>query len=238
MREFQELWPGGPVFAQAAHFPLGTDSVLLAAFTNVRGMKKGIDLGCGSGVLSLLLLTRAVGLHMTGLELLEESADTARDNLRANGLEERGEVVCGDIRAARSLFRSGAFDLVVANPPYYPLGSGALPEDPAQAVARGEVSCTLGELCGAAGYLCRSGGRFCLVHKPERLADVFGAMRAHGFEPKRLRLVCADGKAAPSLILVEGRRGGKPGLAIEPALFLRGEDGGESAELKRIYHRE
>ena len=226
MREFQELWPGGPVFAQAAHFPLGTDSVLLADFANVRGVKKGIDLGCGSGVLSLLLLARTERLHMTGLELLAESAETARDNLQANALETRGEIVCGDIRAARSLFRSGAFDLVVANPPYYPLGTGALPEDPAQAAARGEVSCT------------RSGGRFCLVHKPERLADVFAAMRAHGFEPKRLRLVCADRKAAPSLILLESRRGGKPGLAIEPALFLRGEDGEESAELKRIYRKE
>ena len=238
MREFQELWPGGPVFAQAEHFPLGTDSVLLAAFTNVRGMKEGIDLGCGSGVLSLLLLARTEGLHMTGLELLAESADAARDNLRANGLEARGKIVCGDIRASRSLFRSGAFDLVVANPPYYPLGSGALPEDPAQAAARGEVSCTLDEVCAAAGYLCRSRGRFCLVHKPERLAEVFAAMRAHGLEPKRLRLVCKDAAAAPSLLLVEGRRGAKPGLSIEPALFLRGEDGDESAELRRIYHRE
>jgi len=238
MPDFQELWPGGPVFAQAAHFPLGTDSVLLAAFANVRGMKKGIDLGCGSGVIALLLLARSAGLHMTGLELLEGSAETARENLAANGLEARGEIVCGDIRAVRSLFCSGAFDLVVANPPYYPVGSGALPADPAQAAARGEISCTLDQLCGAAGYLCRSGGRFCLVHKPERLSDVFVAMRVHGFEPKRLRLVCADASAAPSLILAEGRRGAKPGLAIEPALFLRGEDGGESAELKRIYHRE
>ena len=76
------------------------------------------------------------------------------------------------------------------------------------------------------------------MHRPERRAGVLAAMRAHGFEPKRLRLVCADGKAAPSLILLESRRGGKPGLAIEPALFLRGEDGEESAELKRIYRKE
>ncbi|MBQ7472834.1 MAG: methyltransferase [Oscillospiraceae bacterium] len=238
MREFHELWPGGPVFAQAAHFPLGTDSVLLAAFTNVRGVKKGIDLGCGSGVLALLLLSRAGTLSMTGLELLAESAETARDNLAANGLLSRGEIVCGDIREVRSLFRGGAFDLVVANPPYYPVGSGALPADPAQAAARGEISCTLDELCAAAGYLCRSGGRFCLVHKPERLCEVFAALRAHGLEPKRLRLVCADTAAAPSLILLEARRGGRPGLAIEPALFLSGADGSESEELKAIYHRE
>lgn len=238
MAEFCELWKGGPRFAQAAHFPLGTDSVLLADFTPVRGVRQGIDLGCGSGVLALLLLARSESLRMTGLELSEAGAETARDNLRENALDSRGEIVCGDIRAVRSLFRSGSFDLVVSNPPYYPVGSGALPSDSAKAAARGEVSCTLRELCEAASYLCRTGGRFCLVHKPERLSEVLCCMSAHVLEPKRLRLVCADALAAPSLVLIEGRRGARPGLKIESTLFLRGPDGGESAELRRIYHRE
>jgi len=238
MREFQELWPGGPVFAQAAHFPLGTDSVLLADFTPVKGAKRGIDLGCGSGVIALLLLLRAEKLHMTGLELSGQSAQTARENLAANALDGRSEIVCGDIRAARSLFRSGSFDLVVANPPYYPVGSGALPQDPALAAARGELSCTLDELCGAAAYLCRSGGRFCLVHKPERLSEAFCCMSAQGLEPMRLRLACVEVGRGPSLVLIEARRGARPGLAIEPSLFLREADGAESAELRRIYRKE
>lgn len=237
MAEFVELWPGGPLFAQAEHVRLGTDSVLLADFVSLGGVRRGIDLGCASGALALLLLARSEKLEMTGLELVAEAAALAEENLRQNGWEARGEIVRGDIREARSLFRAGAFDLVVANPPFYPLGSGALPDDPARAAARGEVSCTLDELCAAAAWLCRMGGRFCLVHRPERLSEVFVAMSARGLEPKRLRLVCARSGAAPSLVLIEGRRGGAHGLAVEPALLLEDEGGAPSAELRRIWRR-
>ena len=237
MTDFTELWPGGPRYAQAEHFPLGTDSVLLADFVSLAGAKRGVDLGCGGGILALLLLTRAERLHMTGLEILPEAAATAEENLRENGLADRGEIVCGDIRAVRERFAAGSFDLVAANPPFFPLGSGALPRDAERAAARGEVSCTLEELCAAAAWLLRTSGRFCLVHRPERLSEVFVAMSAQGLEPKRLRFVCAREGAAPSLALIEGRRGGAPGLAVEPSLLLEDASGGESAELRRIYHR-
>ena len=130
MTEFTELWPGGPRYAQAEHFPLGTDSVLLAEFGPLAGAKRGVDLGCGGGVLTLLLLARSDKLTMTGLEILPAAAKRAEETLRENGLEDRGRVVCGDIRGVRALFEAGAFDLVVANPPFFPLGSGALPRDP------------------------------------------------------------------------------------------------------------
>ena len=237
MTDFTELWPGGPRLKQAAYFPLGTDSVLLADFAAYRGARRGIDLGCASGALMILLLSRSEKLHMTGLEIAEEAAKAASENLAENGWAERGEVVCGDIRAVRSLFRSGSFDLVVANPPFFPLGSGALSPDARRAAARGEVSCTLEELCAAAAFLCRTGGRFCLVHKPERLSEVFVAMSAHALEPKRLRFVCARGGAAPSLALIEGRRGAGHALRVEAPLILRDDRGEESAESKRIYHR-
>ena len=237
MSDFTELWPGGPRFAQSAHAPLGTDSVLLADFVPLAGAKRGIDLGCASGALALLLLARSETLHMTGLEIVPQAAALAEKNLAENALSARGEIVCGDIREVRSLFRAGSFDLVVANPPYYPLGSGALPADPDRAAARGELSCTLAELSAAAAFLCRTGGRFCLVHKPERLAEIFTALSSQGLEPKRLRFVCARAHAAPSLALIEARRGGAPGLAVESALVLEDETGGPSAELRRIYHR-
>ena len=237
MTDFTELWPGGPRFAPWAPFPLGTDSVLLADFAPLAGVKRFVDLGCASGALGLLLLARSERLHMTGLELSAEAAALAEENLRQNGWEARGEIVCGDIRQAYSLFRAGSFDLVVANPPFYPVGSGALPSDAARAAARGEVECTLAQLVEAAAFLCRTGGRFCLVHKPERLAEVFAEMCAQGLEPKRLRLVCARSGAAPSLALIEGRRGGAPGLSVESALVLEDENGEPSAELRRIYHR-
>lgn len=236
-RKFEELWPGGPLFHPGEAFPLSTDSVLLADFVRPAGAKRGIDLGCASGILTLLLLTRAPGLHMTGLELSGAAAEAAARNMAANGLTDRSRILTGDIRRHRELFRPGSFDLAAANPPYYPLGSGPLPADPARASARGETDCTLAQLCEAAAWLLRTGGAFCLVHKPERLSELFCALTAAGLEPKRLRLVCARPQAAPSLALVEGRRGARPGLKIEPALFLTGPDGAESRELRRIYHR-
>ena len=237
MSEAELLWPGGPRLLQAAHFRLGTDCVLLADFVNTAGAKRGIDLGCASGALMLLLLERAPGLHMTGLEIVPEAASLARENMALNGFETRGEIVTGDIREYRALFRAGSFDLVVCNPPYFPQGSGALPSDADRAAARSELLCTLPELCAAAAYLLHTGGRAFFVHRPERLSELLVCMTAAGLEPKRLRLVCRDASAVPSLVLVEGRRGGKPGLTIEPSLCLYDADGSESSAYKRIYHR-
>lgn len=233
---FEPLWPGGPLFRQAAHFRLSTDSVLLADFVRPGRARRGIDLGCGSGILSLLLLARTRALEMTGLELLPEAAALADENLAANALSPRGRAVCGDIRRARELFPAASFDLAVANPPYYPVTAGALSPDGERAAARSELTCSLEELCEAAAWLVRSGGSFSLVYKPERLSELFCRLSAHGLEPKRLRLVCERAESAPSLALVESRRGGRPGLRVEPALCLLGPDGAPSAEQRRIYH--
>ena len=237
MAEFNELWQGGPVFAQAEHFKLGTDSVLLASFASAKSARRGIDLGCASGVVALLLLSGNERLCMTGLEIVPEAAELARANMEKNSLSTRAEIICGDIRRHRELFRSGEFDLVVSNPPYFPLGSGRLSPDKERAAARGETDCTLSDICAAAAFLCRTGGRVCFVHKPERLSELFCLMSARGIEPKRLRLVCHTQNSAPNLVLVEGRRGGNPGLKIESALVLRNPDGTETDEILKIYHR-
>ena len=235
--DIQELWPGGPLFRQSEHFRLGTDSVLLADFTQLRGAERGIDLGCGSGILSLLLAQKSAGLSMTGLELQPEAAAAARENAALNGLEGRIELLEGDIRQHRSLFRAGSFDLAVSNPPYFPADRGAVAPRADRAAARTEANCSLSELCEAAAFLLRTGGSFFLVHRPERLSELCVCLSAHGLEPKRLRLVCHRADSAPSLVLLEARRGGRPGLKIEPPLVLTEPDGGESAEVRRIYHR-
>ncbi len=237
MTGFARLWPGGPTYAPAEQSPLCTDSVLLADFVRPGSAARGVDLGCGGGILSLLLLWRAPELHMTGLELLPEAAALAAENMIRNGLAERSRMLAGDIREHRRLFPAGSFDLALSNPPYFPLGSGALSPDPGRAAARGETDCSLAELCAAAAWLLRSGGRFSLIYRPERLSELFCALSAAGLEPKRLRLVCPRPDSAPSLVLAEARRGGKPGLSIEPPLVLTDGDGRESEELKRIYHR-
>lgn len=237
MPEFEYLWNNGPRFAQAEHFRLGTDTVLLAAFANAAAAKRGIDLGCASGAIGLLLLSRTSRLHMTGLEIVPEAAELAKANMIENGLEERSTIICGDIRQHRSLFKTGSFDLVLSNPPYFPVERGCQSPYSERAGARGEALCSMEDICSAASFLLKTGGSFCIVHKPERLSELCCCMTRHGLEPKRLRMVCHKTDSAPNLILLEGRRGGKPGLKLEPCLILRNADGSETDEIKAIYHR-
>lgn len=235
--DFIELWTGGPRFAQAEHFKLGTDCIVLSDFVNTAGAKKGIDLGCASGAIAMFLLCKSPKLHMTGLELQNNAVELAKDNMRINGFEERSEMLCGDIRCYKELFKSGSFDIVVSNPPYFPVGTGPVSPSKARAAARGETDCTLDDICRAAAFLCRSGGSFSIVHKPERLSEAMCTMSKYSLEPKRLRMVCHRAESAPGLVLIEARRDGKPGLKIEPSLILRDENDKETEEAKRIYHR-
>ena len=238
MSKFVELWRGGLRFAQSEHFRLGTDSVLLADFAKTEGRKKGIDPGCGSGILPLLLLTKSEKLRMTGLEINPEAAELARQNIIENGLDDRVDIVVGDIRKHRELFSSGEFDLVIANPPYFPAGSGKSSPRPDRAAAREELLCNLEDIVSAAAYLCRTGGAFYLVHRAERLTDAVCLLRQYGLEPKRLRTVSHSIDKAPSLVLIEARRGASPGLSLLPPLFVRKADGTEADEILKIYHRE
>ena len=236
MEQWEQLAPGGLRFLKGG-FPAGTDTFLLSSFPRLKPGLRVCDLGCGGGLLSLLLLQRQRELTVTGLELLPEAAAVARRAAAENRLEGRFSIRQGDLRDCRGLFPSGSFDLVVCNPPYYPPETGRMAEDARRRAARAEVNCTLEEVCTAAAWLLRWGGAFCLVHKPERLAELCCFLREHGLEPKRLRLVEPTAGRRPSLLLLEGRRGGKPGLDIEPPLVMQSEDGSPTAELDAIYFR-
>lgn len=197
-------WPEGV-------FPLGSDALALGSFASVKPGWRVCDLGTGSGVLLLLLARRTEGLSLTGVEIDPLSARTAQENFAANGLG--GEVLCADLRIAP--LPAGEFDLAVSNPPYFPVGSGK-----SGGPARTEELCSLDELCAAASRTVKNGGRFALCHRPERLADAMCSLRAHGLEPKRLKLVSHGPGYPPSLLLVEAVKQGKPGLRIESDCWL------------------
>ena len=238
MEHWEYLKPGGLRFVwEDTLFRPGTDSFLLSSLPRLSARLRVCDLGCGTGLLGLLLLQRQPDLRVTGIDIQAPAISLAEQAAVKNGLADRLTFRCADLRQARQYFPTGSFDLAVSNPPYYVPGSGKVSQDAARCTARSESEATLADICAAATYLLRWGGKFCLVHKPERLTDVLCALREAGIEPKRLRFVHNRAEYAPSLFLLEGCRGGKPGLTIEPPLILQGRSGTPSPELNAIYFR-
>jgi tRNA1Val (adenine37-N6)-methyltransferase len=202
-------------------FPLGSDSVWLGSFAGLAGVKTAVDLGCGGGALSLMLLGRKPALKVTALDISQKAVELTRKNAELNGL---GITALNfDIKNHRELNMAGAFDLVIANPPYFIRGSGNKAKGEERAAAREENEGSLEDFCRAASYLCRWGGRFAVVYRPERLSELCCAMTANGIEPKRLRFVQKNPGTGPIVVLMEGKRGGKKGLKIEPPLILNME---------------
>lgn len=238
MNSFDELWRGGPRFMQTEEsFRLSTDSVLLADFANMKRVNYCLDLGSGAGVLCVLLAAKNPNTELTGIELQPNFADLSRLNIAENGMESRTRIITADLREHRGLLKAESFDLVVSNPPYFAENSGCSAPAEHRASAREEKSCTLLDICSAAKWALRWGGTFALVHRPERLSEIFCALTQAGIEPKRLRMVSYSAEKAPSLVLVEGKRGGKKGLKIEAPLILTDDDGNDSDEVQRIYKR-
>lgn len=189
---------------------LGTDSLLLSRFATLRRGWRVLDLGCGVGVLGILLSSREPGLVLDGVELHPAAAELARRNLAENGLS--GTVVTGDLRERR-VFAQGHYDLIVSNPPYFAVHSGFAATRRC-ADARSEGTCTLEELCAAAAPRLKTGGRFALVYRAERLTDLLCALREHALEPKRMQFIQTRPDKPPKLVLTEAVRQGRPGLAV------------------------
>ena len=229
----EELWNGIRMLQPERGFRLGTDSVLLAEFLTLPPGARVADLGAGCGTLGLLLCARDANCTVTGLELRQEACALAQENIALNRLQDRLRVLQGDVREPS--LPAGSIDCVISNPPYFPVGSGKVSEE--AAVARTELCLSLEQLCAAAAWLLPSGGRFALVHRPERLCDIFCTLRGHGLEPKRIRFVRHTAASPVCLVLIESRRGGRPGLSYEPDFIEFHPDGTETDAYRAAYHR-
>ena len=212
-------------------FPLSTDSILLADFVKLPKQANVLDLGAGCGTLGLLLCAKDAGCSVTGIELNEAAHAAALENIACNGLEARLFSICDDLRIIPQRFPSGSYTCCVSNPPYYTGG----PASKTAPQARRDDNCTVRELFSAVAWAIRYGGDFYLVHKPERLAEICACASEAGLEPKRLRLVRHDPDSQVSLILLQCRKGGKPGLLWEE-LCLHNADGTPTESYKKIYH--
>ncbi len=214
----------------------GMDAVLLSDFTRVRPGENVLDLGTGTGILPILLAAKTQGGHFTGLEIQTEMAEMADRSVRLNGLEEKIGIVEGDLRTASEIFGQNVFDVVVSNPPY--LKEGRENEERSRALSRHEILCTLGDVIRETSRVLKPGGKFFLVHRPERLPEILEALQRNRLEPKRMRLVHSCSGKEASLVLLESVRGGHPGLKVEAPLIVCERPGIRSRELRKIYGEE
>ncbi len=216
----------------------GTDAVLLANFAEPKRIDRIVDLCTGGGIIPLLWISGGcVGEKIYGVELQRECCELAERSIADNGDEDKFSVIEGDLRNISEYLPRERFSLVTCNPPYFAAGSGAANKSDSRMIARSELTCNSDDVCAAARYLLKYGGRLCVCQRPERLTDVICAMRANGIEPKRIRLVQQREGREPWLVLIEGRRGGKPGVKFLPVLTVEGPDGKYSAQMREIYGR-
>lgn len=216
-------------------FCFGMDAVLLSGFANVKQQEKALDLGTGTGIIPILLKAKTKGAHFTGLEIQKESADMARRSVVLNGLEKDIEIVTGDIKDASELFGASSFDIITTNPPYMIGNHGHSSANEAKAIARHEVCCTLDDVLRESARLLTPGGRFYMVHRPFRLAEIFSLMVQYRIEPKRMQLVYPYVDKEPNMVLIEGMRGGRSRLTVEKPLIVYKEPGVYTDEIYEIY---
>lgn len=226
---------GYQIIQDAKRFCFGMDAVLLSGFARVKDGARVLDLGTGTGIIPILLEAKTGAAHLTGLEIQPDSADMARRSVKLNGLENKIDIVTGDLKKAGSLFDAASFDVVTSNPPYMIGQHGiANPED-AKAIARHEVLCTLRDVIEQAAKLLRPGGNFFMVHRPFRLAEIMVLLHEYKLEPKRMQLVYPYVDKEPNMVLIEANRGGRPRMTVEKPLIVYRKPGVYMPEIYDIY---
>lgn len=216
-------------------FCFGMDAVLLSGFTAVKRGERALDMGTGTGIIPILLSAKTEGEHFTGLEIQEESADMARRSVAYNGLEQKIEIVTGDITVASSLFPLATFDVVTSNPPYMNDAHGIRNPGDAKAIARHEVKCTLEDVVREGMKVLKPGGRFYMVHRPRRLVEIIQTMKKYGLEPKRMKLVHPYVNREANMVLMEAVRGGGALMKVEPPVIVFDNQGEYSEEIRTTY---
>ena len=216
-------------------FRFGTDAVLLADFAAVKRGERVCDMGTGTGVLPLLLSARAEETTFDVFEVQPDVADMAKRSVALNGLEKRICVHLADCREASAVIGHETVQLVVTNPPYAALGAGLVSPETTRAISRSDSDCPLADWMTACARVLQNGGRLCAIFPAPRLLELCDAMRGAKVEPKRVRFIVSKPESAPKLVLIEGKKRGRPGLHLLPMLITHTADGGFTDEMRRIY---
>ena len=216
-------------------FCFGMDAVLLSGFAKVKPGERVLDMGTGTGIIPILLSAKTEAKQFTALEIQEESADMARRSVAMNNLQEKIAVVTGDIKEATAIFGKAVFDVVTCNPPYMNDMHGLKNPDLPKAIARHEVLCSLEDVVREASAVLKPNGRFYMVHRPFRLAEIFAVCQKYKLEPKAMRLVHPYLDKEPNMVLLECLKGGKSMIKIAPPLVVYKEPGVYTEEIYEVY---
>jgi tRNA1Val (adenine37-N6)-methyltransferase len=217
-------------------FCFGMDAVLLSHFAKARPGERVVDLGTGTGVIPILMSGRSRDTYFYGVEIQAPMADMARRSVLLNNLEDRIQIIEGDLKESPDYLGLGKYQLVTANPPYKKMGTGMINPNNAKAVARHELKCNLDDVLRVASRLLAWGGRLSMVHRPNRMIEILTGMRHHGLEPKVIRLVYPSLRKPPNMLLIEAVLGGKQHLTWMPPLVVYEPSGEFTPEIQRIYY--
>lgn len=227
---FEDLGKGISICISSEH-RFGTDAFLLADFSKPRHKDFVCDFCTGSGIIALLMYRNFNPKHIDAVEIQDKAHEQLKLSLEKSGIENINPVL-GDLKSYKS---EKELDLITCNPPYKIDNTGAKNDSEAVSIARHEMMCTFDDVCMAAAKNLKFGGRLCVCNRPQRLCDIMIAMRNNNIEPKRVKFVSKRPETAPWLVLVEGRKGGKPFLQVEPQMYTQNEKGEYSEEMKEIY---
>ena len=216
-------------------FCFGMDAVLLSGFASVKPGERALDLGTGTGIIPLLLSAKTKGDHFTGLEIQTEIMKMAQRSVALNGLEKKIDIIQGDIKEASRIFGAASFDVVTSNPPYMNDAHGLKNPGDVKAISRHEVLCTLEDVVREGTKALKPGGRFYMVHRPHRLAEIITVMRQYKLEPKRMKFVHPFADKDANMVLIEAVRGGGAWLKLELPVIVYKEPGVYTDEIYEIY---
>ena len=219
-------------------FCFGIDAVLLSDFAKkIKKNVKVLDLGTGTGIISILLCEKTNLEKIVGVEVQKEVANMAKRSSKLNNLENKFEIINENIINLDNIYERNSFDVIVTNPPYKKENTGIVNEEEKKLISRHEVLAKLEDYIKISNKLLKDKGEFYMVHRPERLVDIIAYMRQYKIEPKEIRFVCSHEKEPPKLVLIKGVKNAKPFLKFKEDLYIYNDDGSYTDEIYEIYNK-
>ena len=232
-------YKGLKIIQNSKGFCFGLDSVLLSNFANnIKNNSDVIDLGTGTAIIPILLSEKSRAKNIVGVEIQSEVAKMAQRSVKLNNLENKIKIINDNILNLKNIYQRNSFDVIVTNPPYKKINTGIINSEDKKIISRHEIMASLEDFIDISAYLLKDFGEFYMVHRPERLVDIFHNLRLKKLEPKNIRFVFSNEKSEPKLVLIKAVKNGKPFLKVEKNLYIYDINGNYTNEIMEIYEKE